>query len=236
MEAGVAREALVVGALESCIAMAEPFFGALLTDAAAAPGAGVCARLPAADAGALVAGRGAVVGVGPGPACGTEHCAVELPMGVRLTPTVGFGMSFCFAAPELWLLSCRREWLEDTACFVCAPAVVALGADAERLEAAGGTEALGASRDALLGAEMRAVEAVVKAPRLSRTALVVGLRVSRAIWASGLETAPAVEWEAEALRGGESKSPARRFFFRGGGGGGEPELGIEELPEEEVDE
>ena len=77
VEAGVAREALVVGALESCIAMAEPFFGTLLTDAAAAPDTVVRARLPAADAGALVAGTGAVVGVGPGPSCSTEHCAVE---------------------------------------------------------------------------------------------------------------------------------------------------------------
>ena len=118
--------------------------------------------------------------------------------------------------------------------------MVALGAVAERLEAAGlSTEGLGATRDALLGAEVRAVEGVVKAPRLSGRAPVVGvgLRVSRAIWASGLETAPVVEWEAEALGGGESTSPARRFFFRGGGGsGGEPEIGIEELPEEEVDE
>ena len=93
-------------------------------------------------------------------------------------------MSFCLPAPELWLLSCRREWLDDTACFVCAPAVVALGAVAERLEAAGlSTEGLGATRDALLGAEVRAVEGVVKAPRLSGRAPVVGvgLRVSRAI-------------------------------------------------------
>ena len=114
-------------------------------------------------------------------------------MGVRLTPAVsvgfGFSITFCFEVQEFWLLS-RRERLGVTACFDSAPAVVAFDEDAERLavEAVGlTTEDLGATRVALLGAEMRAVEAVGKAPRLSGDARAVevgagvGLRASRTV-------------------------------------------------------
>lgn len=112
-------EVLMVGALESCSAMAEPFFGT--RDKAAAA---VGARLPAAgpDAGALGAGTGTGTDVVWAPGPGLGLCRVWAwplsPFGAFVGTVVDFDLPLTAVggAGELWQSTRAETWLDGLLC------------------------------------------------------------------------------------------------------------------------